>query len=200
MTNFILCTYSKLNSIKDGYSLKKILKNKTLLYVSCNICPTIYVNIHLSRLTYRRAPAKGSNPVLTRNRRICKYTGHYSHKQLSKNFLQIYISVSIITSKFQEILFSHLGGLDLTIHSSDMSIILKFLTNQIAFNEIIIVMTPYCPTPQHLLHMQKGLMTFGESKSPGYLNFLWKYSQTHYNDAQVSERWTIDERKYGGRV
>ena len=25
---------------------------------------------HLSRLTYERTPAKGSNPVLTRNRRI----------------------------------------------------------------------------------------------------------------------------------
>ena len=42
-----------------------------------------------------------------------------------------------------------------SIHSSDMSIIQKFLTNQIATNEIIIVVTPYCPTPQHLLHMQK---------------------------------------------
>ena len=39
------------------------------------------------------------------------------------------------------------------IPSSDMSIIQKFLTNQIAANEIIIVMTPYCPTPQHFLHM-----------------------------------------------
>ena len=63
------------------------------------------------------------------------------------------------------------------IHSSDMSIIQKFLTNQIATHEIIIVMTPYCPTPQHLLQMQKGvnllsLKTFGESKCPGYLNFL----------------------------
>ena len=58
-----------------------------------------------------------------------------------------------------------------------MSIIQKVLTNQIATYEIIIVMTPYCPTPQHLLHMQKGvnllsLKTFGESKCPGYLNFL----------------------------
>ena len=58
-----------------------------------------------------------------------------------------------------------------------MSIIQKFLTNQIASNEIIIVMTPYCPTTQHLLHMQEGvnllsLMTFDESKCPGYLNFL----------------------------
>ena len=45
----------------------------------------------------------------------------------------------------------------MTIHSSDMSIIQKFLTNQIASDEIIIVMTPYCPTPQHLLHMQEGV-------------------------------------------
>ena len=63
------------------------------------------------------------------------------------------------------------------IHSSDVSIIQKFLTNQIASNEIIIVMTPYCPTPQHLLHMQEGvnllsLITLGESKRPGYLKFL----------------------------
>ena len=60
---------------------------------------------------------------------------------------------------------------DFFIHSSDMSIIQKFLTNQIASNEIIIVMTRYCPTPQHLLHMQEGfnllsLITFGESKCP----------------------------------
>ena len=63
------------------------------------------------------------------------------------------------------------------IHSFIMSIIQKFLTNQIASNEIIIVMTPYCPTPQHLLHMQEGvnllsLMTVDESKCSGYLNFL----------------------------
>ena len=48
---------------------------------------------------------------------------------------------------------SNFGG----IHSSDMSIKQKFLTNQIASNEIIIVMTPYCPTPQYLLHMQEGV-------------------------------------------
>ena len=41
-----------------------------LLCISCSICPTIYVNKHLSRLTYGRAPAKGSNHVVTRNRRI----------------------------------------------------------------------------------------------------------------------------------
>ena len=38
-----------------------------------------------------------------------------------------------------------------------MSIIQKFLTNQVDANEIIIVMTPYCSTPQHKLHMQEGV-------------------------------------------
>ena len=47
-----------------------MLKDRTLLCISCIICPTIYVQKHLSRLTYRRAPAKGNNPVVTRNRRI----------------------------------------------------------------------------------------------------------------------------------
>ena len=86
-----------------------------------------------------------------------------------------------------------------------MSIIVKFLTNQTAAYEIIIAITPYCPTPQHLLHMQEGvnllnLMTFGESKCPGHLLFfeitlrritvMWYY-------AQVSVRWAIDEIKGG---
>ena len=43
------------------------------------------------------------------------------------------------------------------IHSSNISIIQKYLTNKIAANEITIAMTPYCPTPQHLLHMQEGV-------------------------------------------
>ena len=78
-----------------------------------------------------------------------------------------------------------------------MSIIQKFLTNQIATNEIIIVMTPYCPTPQHLLHMQKGvnllsLKTFDESKCPGYLNFLLNYSQALYSDVRwCTSKWTL---------
>ena len=55
-----------------------------------------------------------------------------------------------------------------------MSIIQQFSTNQIAANEIIIVMTPYCPTPQHLLHLDEGVNftkfeDFCESKYPGYL-------------------------------
>ena len=73
------------------------------------------------------------------------------------------------------------------IDSCDMSIIQKCLTNQTAVNEIIIVMTPYCPTPQHLLHMYEGvsllsLKTFGVSKCSGYLSFLLIYSQTHDSD------------------
>ena len=89
----------------------------------------------------------------------------------------------------------------IVIHSSDMSIIQKFLTNQIASNEIIIVMTPYCPKPQHLLHMQEGvnllsLMTFDESKCPGYLNFLWNFSQTHYSDVSwCTSKWTLGYRR-----
>ena len=42
----------------------------SLLRISYNICPTIYVNKQLSRLTHRRAPSKGSNSVVTRNRGI----------------------------------------------------------------------------------------------------------------------------------
>ena len=85
-----------------------------------------------------------------------------------------------------------------------MSIIQRFLTNQIVANEIIIVMTPYCPTPLHLLHTQEGvnllsLKTFGESKCHVYLNSLWNNSHTHYSDVRwcTSERWVIDERKRG---
>ena len=93
---------------------------------------------------------------------------------------------------------SKIGG---HIHSSDMSIIQKFLTNQIDYNEIIIVMTQYCPTTQHLLHMQEGvnllsLMTFNESKCAGYLNFLWNSSQTHYSDVRwCTSKWTLDYRR-----
>ena len=68
---------------------------------------------------------------------------------------------------------------DMSIHSSDMSIIQKFMTNQIAVDEIIIVMMPILSS--HTLQIQgsiiqKGnllnLKGFGESKCPGYQNFL----------------------------
>ena len=42
-----------------------MLLDLTLLCISCNICPTIYVNKHLSRLTCRKAPTKESNSVVT---------------------------------------------------------------------------------------------------------------------------------------
>ena len=82
-----------------------------------------------------------------------------------------------------------------------MSIIQKFLTNHIAANEIVIIKTPYCPTPQHLLHMQKGvnllsLKTFGESKCPAYLVFLWNYSHTHYSDVRwCTSKWKLCHRQ-----
>ena len=47
-----------------------MLLDMSLLRISYNICPTIYVNKQLSRLTHRRAPSKGSNSVVTRNRGI----------------------------------------------------------------------------------------------------------------------------------
>ena len=88
-----------------------------------------------------------------------------------------------------------------SIHSSDMSIIQKFLTNQTVANEIIIVITPYCPTPQPLLHIQEGvnllsLKIFDISKCLGYLNFLWNYSQMHYSDVRwCTSKWTLGHRR-----
>ena len=45
-------------------------KNNTLLCISCSTCPTVYVNKHLSYLTYGRVQTKGRNYVGTRNLRI----------------------------------------------------------------------------------------------------------------------------------
>ena len=56
--------------LKIKHNNRWMLKDRTLLCILCSICPTMYVNKHLSRLTYGRALAKGSNPVVTRNRRI----------------------------------------------------------------------------------------------------------------------------------
>ena len=50
------------------------VKDRTLLCISYSICHTFYVNEHLSFLTYGRAPANGSNPVLTRNQCIESFT------------------------------------------------------------------------------------------------------------------------------
>ena len=67
---FYVHIYSKSNTIKDGYSFNKINVKieytcSTLQCILCSNCPTIYVNKHFSRLIYGRAPAKGSNLVVT---------------------------------------------------------------------------------------------------------------------------------------
>ena len=63
-----------------------------------------------------------------------------------------------------------------------------FLINQITANEIIILMTPYCPTTQHLLHMQEvnllSLKIFGESKSVCIPKFLLKLLRDAFNDVR----------------
>ena len=64
-----LCTYSKLNKRMNGYSFIASI-NMTLLCISCRICPTIFVNKHLSRLIYGK---ENGNPIVTRNRRIDSY-------------------------------------------------------------------------------------------------------------------------------
>ena len=82
-----------------------------------------------------------------------------------------------------------------------MSIIQKFLTNQIAANENINLMKPYGPKTQHLLHMQEGVnllswKIFGEWKCPKYLNSLWNYSHTHYSDVRrCTSKWTLGHRR-----
>ena len=48
-----------------------MLENETFLYISYSTCPTVYVNTHLSCLTYGRVPTKGRNYVGTRNLHIC---------------------------------------------------------------------------------------------------------------------------------
>ena len=51
----------------DTHSINVKIKYtcSTLQCILCSNCSTIYVNKHLSRLTYGRAPAKGSNLVVT---------------------------------------------------------------------------------------------------------------------------------------
>ena len=45
-----------------------------------------------------------------------------------------------------------------------------------------------------------SLKLFGESKCPGYLNFLWNHFRTHYIHMRrrTSERWAIGERRGWG--
>ena len=60
--------------------------------MSCSICPINYINKHLSRLTYGRAPKKRSNPVITQNRRIVtdlkkKIKKNRKHSLLNRNLV-----------------------------------------------------------------------------------------------------------------
>ena len=73
-----------------------MLKDRTLLYISCSICPTIYVNKHLSRLIYGRAPTKGSKPVVTRNRRISKRIRYLTKSKM----LQMYNNCTLQVGHF----------------------------------------------------------------------------------------------------
>ena len=47
-----------------------MLENKTLLCISYNTCPIVYVNKNLSCLTYGRVLTKGRNYVGSQNLRI----------------------------------------------------------------------------------------------------------------------------------
>ena len=60
----------KIKPNKRWIYVQKMLKDR-LYYGSQTVSvPYYYVKKHLSCLTYGRAPAKGSNSALTRNRRI----------------------------------------------------------------------------------------------------------------------------------
>ena len=50
--------------------IQQMLENETFLYISYSTCPTVYVNTHLSCLTYGRVSTKGRYYVGTRNLRI----------------------------------------------------------------------------------------------------------------------------------
>ena len=69
-----------------------------------------------------------------------------------------------------------------------------FFTNQIASNEINIVMTPFCPTPHHLLHMKEGvnlvsLMMFKMSLIPN-CSLKWLSDALHW-----WSKWTLGHRR-----
>ena len=41
-----------------------------------------------------------------------------------------------------------------------------------------------------------SLKLFGESKCPGYLNFIWNYFRTHYSDVRwCTRKWTLSHRR-----
>lgn len=57
--------HEHLNTIKDRYSVKKMLIDRTLVGSECSKRPNIYVFKHISRITYGRVPTKRINPVVT---------------------------------------------------------------------------------------------------------------------------------------
>ena len=76
--------------------IKQMLKDRTLICILCSICPTIYVNKHHYRVTYGRAPTKGSNLVLTRNRRLsglCDLIHFFNHCYVWNNILILTITI-----------------------------------------------------------------------------------------------------------
>ena len=54
----------KLKNIKRWIFIQWMSNDMTKLCISYSICSTIYENKHLSCLTFRRAPAKGSNHIM----------------------------------------------------------------------------------------------------------------------------------------
>ena len=67
----------KIKHKKEWVFIQSMLEDMILLCISYSICPTTYVNKRLFRLTYRRVPTKGSNPVVTRNRMTFLYIFFY---------------------------------------------------------------------------------------------------------------------------
>ena len=80
----------------------------------------------------------------------------------------------------------------------NLHILQKFLVNQIAANEIIIVKTPYCPSPQRLLQEWVKLLSLKLwwIKMSWITNFLRNYSQTPYSDVKrCTSKWTLGHRR-----
>ena len=68
---------------------------KGLMCISYSTCPTVYVNKHLSSLTYGRVPTKGRNYFGTRNLRISISHGFDTHVGLHTTLLLVLQSSKI---------------------------------------------------------------------------------------------------------
>ena len=64
------CFRCILKHYKRCIFIPKMLLEMNLQCISYNICPTLYINKHISRLIYGSALTKGGNPVVTGNWRI----------------------------------------------------------------------------------------------------------------------------------